>query len=262
MFFRIKKISHILNIDVIIQARMDSSRLPGKIMMNLDNNSVLDYVITQLKCSKMINRIIIATTHDSVDDVIIKYAQERGLTYFRGDKNDVLDRYYKCAKEFGCKNIVRITSDCPLIDPKTVDKIIQKFFSLNVDYATNKLPLKFSKCPHGAEVEIFSFETLKTVWNKSKKRSEREHVTPYIYNNSEKFKIFNLDYDKDLSYMRYTIDRPKDLELVQKIVTKIKTRPILTEEIVQLFIKEPNLLSINSEYKRNEGYFKSIKDEE
>ena len=91
--------------------------------------------------------------------------------------------------------------------------------------------------------------------------SDREHVTPYIYNNHEKFKIFNLDNDKDLSYMRYTIDRPKDLELVQKIITKIKTRPILTDDIVQLFIREPDLLLINSEYERNEGYFKSIKDE-
>lgn len=240
---------------------MNSSRLPRKVMMNLDKNTILDYVIAQIKNSKTINRIIIATTCDISDDVIIKYAQEQELLYFRGAKHDVLDRYYKCAKKFGCENIVRITSDCPLIDPEIIDKLVNKFFSLQVDYATNKLPLKYPKCSQGTEVEVFSFKTLETTWSKSKKMSEREHVTPYIYNNHEKFKIFNLDNDKDLSYMRYTIDRPKDLELVQKIVTKIKTRPILTDDIVQLFIREPDLLLINSEYERNEGYLKSIKDE-
>lgn len=230
-------------------------------MMNLDDNSILDYLISQLKNSKTINRIIIATTHDSLDDIIVEFAQKNRLSCFRGDKDDVLDRYYKCAKEFSCKNIIRITSDCPLIDPEILDKVVDGFFSSNADYATNKLPLKFSKCPQGTEVEVFSFKTLETTWSKSKKMSDREHVTPYIYNNHEKFKIFNLDNDKDLSYMRYTIDRPKDLELVQKIITKIKTRPILTDDIVQLFIREPDLLLINSEYERNEGYFKSIKDE-
>ena len=250
-------------IGCIIQARLGSTRLPRKIMMDLDGeHSVLDYVVNQLKFCKHIDKIIIATTTLKQDNLLVRYSKNCGLDYFCGDENDVLDRFYQCARNFSFSIIVRVTSDCPLIDPTIVDDVINKFIKGNFDYATNKLPLRHSKCPHGTEVEVFSFKTLETTWLESKKISEREHVTPYIYHNPKKFSIFNLDSKKDFSHMRYTVDRPKDLELVQKIVKKIKTRPILTENIVKLFTAEPELLLINSEYIRNEGYFKSILDEE
>jgi len=249
-------------IGCIIQARLGSTRLPGKIMMNLDSeNLVLDYVVNQLKFCKYFDKIIIATTTLKQDNSLVKYSKNNKLDYFCGDENDVLDRFYQCARHFSFSIIVRVTSDCPLIDPNIVDTVIDKLVKGNFDYTTNKLPLINSKCPHGTEVEVFSFKTLEKTWLESKKISEREHVTPYIYYNPKKFRIFNLDYEKNFSHMRYTIDRPKDLELVQKIVKKIKTRPILTENIVKLFTTEPELPLINSEYKRNEGYFKSILDE-
>jgi spore coat polysaccharide biosynthesis protein SpsF len=249
-------------IGCIIQARLGSTRLPEKIMMHLDNkNSVLDYVVNQLKFCTFLDKIIIATTTLKQDNLLVKYSKNNQLDYFCGNENDVLDRFYQCAKKFHLTNIVRVTSDCPLIDPNIVDTVIDKFVKGNFDYATNKLPLIHSKCPHGTEVEVFSFKTLEKIWLESKKISEREHVTPYIYNNPKKFRIFNLFHEKDFSHLRYTIDRPKDMELVQKIVQKIKTRPILTKNIVELFTSEPELLLINSEYERNEGYFKSVLDE-
>lgn len=249
-------------IGCIIQARLDSSRLPGKILMKVDEkNTILDYVINQLRSSKYIDKIIVATTTSENDNQLIEYANNNQLDSFRGSENDVLDRYYKCAKHFSLSTIIRVTSDCPLIDPTIIDELIENFQKDNFDYATNKLPLESSKCPHGAEVEICSFNTLEKTWKVVKKPSEREHVTPYIYNNPDKFTIFSMINDKDLSYMRYTVDRQKDLEIVQEIIKRITTRPILTKDIVKVFEKEPDLLRINSEYERNEGYHKSLRDE-
>ncbi|WP_268544155.1 glycosyltransferase family protein [Candidatus Nitrosotenuis cloacae] len=249
-------------IGCIIQARLNSSRLPGKIMMKIDNEkSVLDYVINQLKFCKHIDKIVIATTTSVYDDILVEYAKSHHLDFFQGNEIDVLDRYYKCAKSFSFDTIVRVTSDCPLVDPNVVDELIEQFQKGDFDYATNKLPLESSKCPHGSEVEVFSFETLKRTWEESKKSSEREHVTPYIYNSSDKFKICKMSSKEDLSYMRYTVDRPKDLVMIQEITARIKTRPILTKDIVQLFNEVPQLLGINSEYQRNEGYLRSLRDE-
>jgi spore coat polysaccharide biosynthesis protein SpsF len=245
----------------IIQTRMGSKRLPGKVMKKLDEQkTVLDYVIDQTSNSKLIDKIIIATTNESEDDVIVEFAKNRNLDYFRGNTKDVLDRYYQCAKKSNLQTIVRVTSDCPLIDPIIIDNVIKPLISNNFDYATNKLPLDSPSCNQGTEVEIFSFTTLEKIWNDSKKPSEREHVTPYIYNNPSQFKISNVP-SKGMNSLRYTIDRENDLELVRKIVSLIKNRPILTGNIETLFKTNPSLFQINSEYERNEGYFKSTQNE-
>ena len=249
-----------MDIDVIIQVRMNSTRLQGKVLLKLDEFSVLDYVISQVRASKNIGKIIIATTQENSDNVIVEYAKKNGLPYFRGDENDVLDRYYKCAKELKCKNIVRITSDCPLIDPEIIDNLIEIFLTHDLDYVTNKLPINSPSCNQGSEIEIFSFNVLKKIWTYSKKPSEREHVTPYIYNNPSKFKILNIP-SKGMNSLRYTIDRENDLKLAQKIVSLIKNRPILTTNIETLFRNDASLFQINSEYQRNAGYFKSIQNE-
>lgn len=238
---------------------MNSSRLPGKVMKKLDaNKTVLDYVIDQLSHSKLINKIILATTNEIEDDKIVEFAKNRKLDYFRGSTNDVLDRYYQCTKKFNLQNIVRITSDCPLIDPKIVDTIIELFFSGEYDYSTNKLPISSPKCPQGVEVEVFSQQTLEKTWHNSKLLSEREHVTPYIYNNPEKFKIISKsDYD-NISDLRYTIDKIDDIKLVKILINKIQNRPILTSDIISIFNNEPTLFDINRHYTRNEGYLKSL----
>jgi len=243
-------------ISCVIQVRMSSSRLGGKVLMSVDGkNPLLYYVINQLKYSKLIDRIIIATTCLPEDDVIIKMANEMKVQTFRGSTNDLLDRYYKCAKEFSLINIVRITSDNPLIDPTLVDQVVEKYLEGSFDYVTNFIPRTF---PQGTEAEIFSFATLETAWKEAKKPSEREHVTPYFYNNPEKFKIFKITHRENLSKLRWSVDHKPDLELVRSIVSKIQKRPILMKDIIALLENEPKLVNINKDYVMDEGSQKSL----
>ena len=235
----------------IIQARMGSSRLPGKVMMNVDDkNTLLYYVIQQLKFSKLAKNMMIATTTSEKDDDIVNFAIKMNLNYFRGEMDNVLDRYYQCAKNFSISTIVRISADDPLIDPTVVDRIIEKFNSNSYDYVSNVHPRTF---PQGNEIEIFSFEALESAWKNAKKTSEKEHVTPYMYNNKEKFRIENVEHSKNLSSLRWT-----DLDLVRLIISKIQKMPILMTDILDVLTKEPHLLDINKEHIIDEGYKKSI----
>ncbi|MFB5614998.1 MAG: cytidylyltransferase domain-containing protein, partial [Candidatus Nitrosomaritimum yanchengensis] len=207
---------------------------------------------------KLIDDIVIATTTLSEDDILVDYVKRMHIPIYRGNPNDVLDRYYQCAKKFSFTTIVRITSDNPLIDPKIVDLVIKKYLDGGFDYVTNCHPRTF---PQGTETEVFSFNILEKVWKNAKKPSEREHVTPFIYNNPEKFKIFNVVYSKNISNLRWTVDRLDDFNLIKNIIIKIKKRPILMNDILELFEKNPGLKKINSNYILDEGYLKSIKDE-
>lgn len=228
----------------ILQTRMGSTRLPGKVLMKINENDlILDFVIRQLKFSELLDGIVIATTNLEQDDVIEKYAIDNGIKCFRGSSLDVLDRYYQCAKELKLSTILRVTSDCPLIDPKIIDKIIEKFKEGKYDYVSNFLSHSF---PNGTEAEIFSFSVLENTWHNGKKSNEREHVTPYIYDNQEKFCLGQIKNEKDYSNFRWSVDRKDDLELVKAITSKIKKSPILMEDIIQLFIREPELVKINS----------------
>jgi spore coat polysaccharide biosynthesis protein SpsF len=247
-------------ISCIIQARMGSSRLPGKVMMKInENESVLDFVINQVKKSNLIDEIIVGTTNLIEDKKIVEYLQKNGIKYFCGNSNDVLDRYFQCAKKFFCTTIVRITADDPLIDPKIIDSMIEKYKNNEYDYVTNCLTRTF---PYGTEVEIFSFNALKISWKNAKLYSEREHVTPFIKNNPHNFKIFNVKNNENISNLRWTIDHENDLKLVREIVKNIKTRPILMKDILALFKNKPDLIKINESNIRDEGYLKSLKEDE
>ena len=230
-------------IGCIIQARMGSSRLPGKVMLKLDKkNPILYYVLKQLQSSKLLEKLVVATTILDEDDIIEDYGKNLDVDVFRGNVNNVLDRYFNCTKKFSFSTIVRITSDNPLIDPTIVDNMIKQFTSNSYDYLTNAHVRTF---PYGTEVEIFSFKALEKAWKNAKKLSEREHVTPYFYNNPDQFKIFNVENSTNISNLRWTIDRKNDLTLVKSIIYKIKKRPILMGDILNLFSKEPKLLEIN-----------------
>ncbi len=243
-------------IGCIVQARMGSTRLPGKVMMKIDqNNTVLDFVINQLKSSKLIDKIILATTTHTQDDIIENFGSALGIDVFRGESLDVLDRYYKCAKEFHIDNIVRITSDCPLIDPNMVDDVIEKYEEENLDYATNTLIRTF---PVGTDVEIFSFTTLEKTWKNAKLPSEREHVTPFIRNKKMDFRIGNLQSTENYSDIRITLDRNEDLTLIQKVVLQINKNPILLDDVLQLHVKDPKLFKINKNIPHDEGMKKSL----
>jgi spore coat polysaccharide biosynthesis protein SpsF len=251
----------------IIQARTGSTRLPEKVMEKIEEeNTVLDYVINQVKCSKKIEKIIVATTDLIKDNIIAQYLNSKKIEYFRGASEDVLDRYYQCAKENDAKDIIRITADNPLIDPNIIDIIIEKYKKEKCDFITNALNRTF---PYGTEVEIFSFETLEKAWKMAKKPSEREHVTPFMCEPKNNFRIINVKLKENFSYLRYTVDRIEDLELVKKIIKNIDERPILMKNIMNLHKKSPELFEINkhvqhdghlSALKKDEEYFKCNRD--
>ena len=243
----------IMKIGIIVQTRMGSTRLPGKAMMKADEtNLMLDYTINQLSNCKNHNQIIIATTNLQRDDVIAQYCENLNVEVFRGDEQNVLDRHYQCAKKFSFSHIVRIPSDKPLIDPQIVDLVIEKFSSNKFDYVANcgfiKKNNEFildSTYPSGTEVEMFSFEALETAWKNAITSEEREHVTPYIYLHPEKFKIHTINLLKDFSDLRWALDYESDMKLIREIISRIKNRPILMNDIISLLENNPKLKEIN-----------------
>jgi len=247
-------------IGCIIQARIGSTRLPGKTMLPInENDTVLSFGVKQVQHSKIIDKIVVATTTLPEDDLIFDYVDKLNISCFRGKSKDVLDRYYQCAKKFSFSTIVRITSDCPLVDPKIIDSVISDFLKNKYDYLSNVHPV--TTFPNGTDVEVFSFESLEKSWKEAKKPSEREHVTPYFYTN-DYFSIGTFKILKDLSHLRWTIDYKEDLKLIREIVNLISTRPIFMDDILNLFFKYPELKKLNENVPLNEGYLKSAKDDE
>ena len=241
----------------IIQARTGSARLPKKVIQKIDNNlTVLDYVIDQVKYSQKIEKIIVATTNLIEDDLICKYANLQKIECFRGSSEDVLDRFYQCAKKYSAKTIVRITADNPLIDPNIIDKVINEYNKC--DFITNTLERTF---PYGTEVEVFSFVSLEKAWENAKKPSEREHVTPFIRNPKNKFVLKNIKNQKNISNFRYTVDKLEDLQLVKEIIKNISTRPIFLQDIIKLNKDKPEIFEINKNIK-HDGYLSSIEKDE
>ena len=247
----------------IIQARISSSRLPGKVLRLIQNKPMLYHVVNQTKQSKFIKRIIIATTNLPQDKKIVDFCKKNNLEYFRGSQRDVLDRYYKCAKKFGCDPIVRITSDCPLLDPKVIDRVIRKFRKNNFDYISNNVEKvngkwKNSSCnyPQGMTVEISSFSTLQKAWKEAKKPSEREHVYPYIQFNPKLFKISSIKNTVDLSHIRCTVDKTQDFLFVREIFKRVPKKKTVVQinNILSIIKKEPQLLKLNSDIDFDEGY--------
>ena len=247
-----------LNIDCIIQARMGSQRLPGKALLDLtDGKKIIEFLTDQLESSNLQQKIV-AIPNDEMDNVLFNFLKYSKISCYRGSTFDVLDRYYTCAKQFSFKHIMRITGDNPLIDPEIVNEAIKQYSNSNCDYLTNSIDRTF---PNGTEVEVFSFNALEIAWKNAKKKSEREHVTPYFYNNPEKFKINYFKQQQDQSKFRYTIDRKEDYELVVKILSRIKKRPIKTSDIIELLTNDLELLKLNSHIIPNEGYIKSINED-
>jgi len=246
-------------IGCIIQARMGSSRLPNKAMKLIDKKiPMLEQVINQIKFCKEIDKIVVATTTNEEDEKIFDFVKELDIPCFRGSEKDLLDRYYMCAKEFSFKTIVRITSDCPLIDPKIVDEIISQFKSNECDFTSNTIKRTY---PRGLDVEVFSFNILEETWKNAKLPSEREHVTTYIKKSGNKYVCLNVEGINDISNLRLTVDREEDFKLIQIILTEITTRPVFIHDVIKLFKKRPELVEINKEINSEEGYLQSLKED-
>ncbi|MCX5815839.1 MAG: glycosyltransferase family protein [Proteobacteria bacterium] len=242
-------------IAAIVQARMASSRLPGKVLKEVMGKPLLAYLIERLSFSKLLDKIILATTTNKEDDDIISFAVKEKILFYRGSENDVLDRYYKAAKEFQIGHIVRITSDCPLIDPYLCDKMISVCLNAKTDYVYTGPTFA-----EGLDCEVLSFKALEKAWKESILKSEREHVTFYIYNHPELFNHIVLHNETDDSKYRFTVDEPEDYAVVKKIIEKLYRKglkPFPASEIKDFLDKNPDIFSLNARILRNEGLLKS-----
>ena len=248
----------------MIQARMGSSRLPGKVMKEVVGKPLLEHIIDRLKFCEKIDEIIVITSLEPQNEPIIRLCEKLNIDYFIGDEKDVLDRYYQASIRFNLNendSILRITADCPLIDPKIVDEVIIKHLDKDYDYTTNTLIRTY---PDGLDCEVFTLPILKEMWIKAKLKSEREHVTLYIKNNPDNYNLGNLEQDRDLSDLRWTVDEKEDFILIKNIYESLYDykKIFLMNDILELLDNNPSLLKINDMYERNEGLMKSLKEDE
>ncbi|MDD5031513.1 MAG: glycosyltransferase family protein [Patescibacteria group bacterium] len=251
----------------IIQARYGSNRLPGKVLLPLGGKTVIEQVISRVGQAKKIDhrqggtgKIILATTTKEEDDALEKICPKAGVDCFRGSEDDVLDRYYQAAKKFKAENIIRITGDCPLIDPEIIDKVVDLYEKSGVDYATNVIPPTF---PDGLDTEIFSFAALEKAWRETNLASQREHVTIYLWQNPEIFKQIHLKNDINLSKRRWVLDNPEDYEFMKLVYSKLyPAKPNFNlADLLKFFADNPEIEKINNMIKRNEGLKKSLEED-
>ena len=246
---------------LITQARSASTRLPGKILMKINSESLLEIHLKRLNKCKNVSKIVVATSDKPEDKVIYDYAINQSFNSFRGSESDVLDRFYQAVRNEKPDWIVRVTSDCPLIDPILVDKLINFAHDNNSDYCSNTLVEKY---PDGQDIEVFKFSALELAWKNAILLSDREHVTPYIRNNSDFkganiFKALNYPCTLDYSMIRMTVDEAKDFDLIKILITDLGTDKTWLE--YTNYIIKNDLHKINNSIIRNEGLLKSLKND-
>lgn len=240
----------------IIQARMGSTRFPGKVLMEIDGKPLLQYQVSRVKDSLLLDDIVVATSTRQRDEVIVKFCTKNDVNCFRGSENDVLNRYYNCAKHFNASIIVRLTADCPLIDPLIIDETISLFLESNIDYAANTTPPETSFYPDGVDVEVFSFNALSRAERECESMLDREHVTLNFWKYKNNFSAIQLKRDTDVSQYRITIDYTEDLTVMEFIVGEIKRLNIYghLDEIIAILNENPEIRKLNSHYQIGSGW--------
>lgn len=265
----------------IIQARMASSRLPGKVLMDIGGQPMLARVVERARRAKLLNQVVVATTRDHCDDPLTDFCISRRYPSFRGSQFDVLDRFYQTAQVYGGDVIVRLTADCPLIDPDVIDETVHAFFWNKIvgtkkspttpktpasenfrmenafDFAANRLPPPWKRTyPIGLDVEVCSFAALERAWKEADQPHHREHVMPYFYETQGRFQTHILEHIPDLGSYRWTVDTAEDLELIREIYKRFDNRDDFSwRDVLVLFEKEPQLAQINAHVQH-----KSMKD--
>lgn len=241
---------------VIIQARMASSRLPGKILKQIGEMPMLAWVVERSQRAMKVDDVVIATTDDPSDDAVAGYCEEQGYTFVRGSMHDVLDRYYQTAKKQGADVIVRLTADCPLIDPEMLDSNIKTFLETDppLDFAANRLPPPHKRTvPIGLDTEICTFDALETAWKEAEETHQREHVMPFFYEQPERFNILHILHEPDYGDLRWTVDTREDLELVRKIVTHFEGRDDFSWlEALDLVQSDLEMMNVNVDVKHKD----------
>lgn len=236
----------------IIQARYASSRLPGKVLLDIAGQPMLIQVVERTRRAKCLHNLVVATSTDPADDAIAQLCAARGIPCYRGSMHDVLDRFYQAARMAKADIVVRITADCPIIDPEVIDQTIRAFLSEpDLDFAANRLPPPWRRTfPIGLDVEICSFTALQRAWQEASLPHQREHVMPYLYEQEGRFRIMLVNHDPDYGSLRWTVDTPEDLELVRLIYSRMGGRNDFSwQEVLALFAREPELANINAQVK-------------
>lgn len=243
----------------IIQARMGSTRLPGKVLLDVCGKTVLERVVERVRRAKTISRIVIAIPDGGGQEGIIQECGRIGVEVMSGSELDVLDRYYSIARRVGASHVARITSDCPLVDPALIDRVVQHYFKTGCDYiSTGRIVTTF---PDGLDTEVFNFSSLERACTEGVLPSEREHVTPYIWNHPELFRIEEVRNSMDFGALRWTVDESRDLDVVRAVFAHFREKEFGFEDILQYLQVHPEIVAMNSDIPNHAGYFRSLEED-
>lgn len=235
---------------VIVQARMRSTRLPGKVLMNVGGEPMLGLILRRLSRSERADQIVVATSEEPADDPIASYVDSARLPTWRGSEHDVLDRLRNAAVAHGAEIVVRITADCPLVDPALVDRLVAKLDEdATADFASTSITRSW---PRGVDVEVSTTATLDRAWREASEDFERVHVFPYVYRHPELFRIVEVQCDRDLSHWRWTVDTPADLEMIRRLIDIVGDPYVTFDETARVFAAHPELLEINASVRQKE----------
>lgn len=232
-----------MNVVAIVQARMGSSRLPGKVLHDLAGQSMLSRVVRRVERAGNIGQVVVATSTSPADEAIVAECTRLGVASFRGHEQDVLDRYYQAARHYQAEAIVRITSDCPLIEPQIVGDVVAAFLAARPDYASNTLERTY---PRGLDTEVMSIDALTHAWSEAAEPYQRTHVTPYFYQNPDRFALLSVRQEHDDSGQRWTVDTPEDLAFVRRIYERLGGGDEFHwQDVLALLEREPELVALN-----------------
>jgi spore coat polysaccharide biosynthesis protein SpsF len=232
-----------MRVVAIIQARMGSTRLRGKVLEDIGGSTMLARVMRRTRRAVSLDEVVVATTVERADEALVAECVRLAVPVFRGDEQDVLDRYYQAARAHRAEAIVRITSDCPLIEPEVIDKVVHAFLDARPDYGSNTLERTY---PRGLDTEIMTLTALELAWHRATESYQRVHVTPYLYQNPDQFTLLSVTNDKDYSRYRWTVDTPEDLAFVRQVYCRLgNDDAIRWTDILDLLAREPELAELN-----------------
>jgi spore coat polysaccharide biosynthesis protein SpsF len=245
----------------IVQARVGSTRLAGKVLLDICGAPLLLHVVERVRAARTIEEVVIATTTAEEDRAILDLAAEHEIPAYAGSVDDVLDRFYRAARRYGAEVVVRVTADDPFKDPDVIDRVVSRLQGdPALDYVSNTIRPTY---PEGLDIEAFTFAALERAWREAKLPSEREHVTPYIWKHTDRFRSLNVENDEDLSSWRWTLDYEADLEFTRRVYAALYHGQVFRmSEVVDFLRANPEVAAINAGVPRNEGYARSLREEQ
>ena len=253
-----------MNSVIIVQARTSSRRLPGKVLRQVNQKPMIVYMLDRLLKSKKTNKVVMATSTDKSDDVLAEIVSGEGHEVYRGSLNDVLDRYAKCAKQYKADVVIRVTGDCPFMDPKLIDEIMDIYTKSSYDYLSNAAVESQLSVPDGYDIEVFNAKTLERAAHEARLASEREHVTPWMRKSQSGIRWKHIKHHPERKFFRLTVDDEKDLEVIRKIIDKLEgdKNQHHIDDVIKVLKINPEIAKINEATIRNEGYIRSVEQEQ